>query len=194
MAMHESSRAALAGLLLISCGGSGGGPRAPEGSGPEPVTTRQLLPLEHDTVFSYETTSDEHQKGLMVLHVRQPRTGLVELDIAGRVQRLDVDETSVMHSSGGYLLKDPIQRGASFRGAFGEVRVTQLNAAVHVPAGKFEGCVVTVEENAQPFKRAESTYCPGVGLVSLVVEGASEGDVLRVESTLKSHGPRVTFR
>lgn len=183
-----------AGVFLSGCGGASAGTSPAATTPTRPPTARQLLPLEHDTVFSYETTNDAGDQGLTILQIRRPRASLVELDIAGRVQRLDVDETSVMHAAGGYLLKDPISLGAGFRGAFGEVRVTELERTVQVPAGTFENCVATIEESQAPFKRAESVYCPGIGLVFLVVEGSGEGgDLVRVESRLKSYGPRVTF-
>lgn len=181
-------------LTLPACGGAEGPAPAAPSAPTEPVTARHLLPLEHDTVFSYETLTDAGETGLMVLQIRRPRPDLAELDVAGRVQRLDVDETSVMHSAGGYLLKDPIRVGASFPGAFGAVTVVEMDKSVQLPAGSFERCVVTREEASQPFKRADSTYCPGVGLVSLVVEASGDADVLRVETRLKSHGPRVSFR
>lgn len=178
----------------MGCGGTVEGKTLAPSEVHASPSVRLLLPLEHDTVFSYETTSDAGDQGLLIQQVRRPREGLVELDVAGRVQRLDVDDDRVMHASGGYLLKEPIALGATFRGAFGEVRVTELDKAIQVPAGAFHGCVETVEESAVPFKRATSVYCPGVGLVFLVVEARSEGgDVLRIESRLKTYGPRVTL-
>ncbi len=129
----------------------------------------------------------------MVLQIRRPRPGLAELDVAGRVQRLDVSAHSVAHASGGYLLRDPIEVDAAFTGAFGTVRVAQTNVDFTSPAGSFTRCVVTVEESKFPPKRATSTYCPGVGLVSLVVEGDTGDGLGRVESLLKSYGPRVVL-
>lgn len=180
--------------LGVGCGGTVVGKTPARSEVHAPPSVRRLLPLEHDTVFSYEITSDAGDQGLLIQQVRRPREGLVELDVAGRVQRLDVEDDRVMHASGGYLLKEPIAPGETFRGAFGEVRVTELDKSIEVPAGAFRGCVETVEESAIPFKRATSVYCPGVGLVFLVVEARSEGgDVLRIESRLKTYGPRVTL-
>ena len=179
---------------LCACGGVDG----PAPTNPErlvaPVTARGLLPLEHDTVFSYETETDAGEVGLMILQIRRPRSDLAELDVAGRVQRLDIDATSVMHASGGYLLKDPIRAGATFQGSFGLVTILETGQQVHLPAGTFDDCVLTREQSERPFKRADSTYCLGVGLVSLVVEASGDADVLRVETRLKSHGPRVSLR
>lgn len=188
-------------LLAGEMGSAVGCAGAVEAKAPAPSeagasrSVARLLPLEHDTVLSYETTSDTGDQGILILQVRRPREGLVELDVAGRVQRLDVDESSVMHATGGYLLKEPIVAGATFRGAFGEVRVTTIEKSIRVPAGTFHSCVETIEESKVPFKRATSVYCPEVGLVSLVVEAnGADGDMLRVESRLKSYGPRVILK
>lgn len=183
-----------AGLFGVACASSSEAPPTTAPPPDAPLRAHHLLPLEHDTVFSYETSTDTGLEGLMVLQIRRPRPDLAELDVAGRVQRLDLAPTGILHASGGYVLKDPIEKDASFPGAFGEVRITEVGKQVKVPAGTFEGCVVTVEESSQPFKRARSTYCPGVGLVAFVVEGSGEADVSRVETRLKSHGPRVSFR
>jgi hypothetical protein len=151
------------------------------------------MPLTDDTVLSYETMSDTGETGIMVFNVRRPRPDMAELDVAGRIQRLDVQDTSVAVKAGGYLLRAPIAQGASFQGSFGVVTITELGKSATLPAGKFERCVVTVEETRTPFKRATSTYCPGVGLVELIVEGDVGGDIGRVESRLKTYGKRVVL-
>jgi hypothetical protein len=179
------------GLVLAACSGA-----APEAAAPKPKappTVAELMPLENDTVLSYETQSDAGDSGIMILNVRRPRPELAELDVAGRVQRLDVQSTSVSVKTGGYLLKAPIVVGNDFPGSFGRVRIVKVDAHVELPAGKFDECVVTVEESKSPQKRATSTYCPGVGLVSLVVEGDTGEDFGRVESRLKSYGKRVVL-
>ena len=58
-------------------------------------------------------------------------------------------------------------------------------AAVQVPAGSYASCLETVEEGGRPpGSRYETTYCPGVGMVLLVVKAG--GSVARAE--LKSYG------
>src|SRR6478609_5942148 len=97
------------GLALSACGGATPAAEAPKPKAPPTVT--ELMPLEHDTVLSYETLSDAGDTGIMVLNVRRPRPELAELDVAGRVQRLDVQPNSVSVKTGGYLLKAPIAVG-----------------------------------------------------------------------------------
>ena len=50
------------------------------------------------------------------------------------------------------------------------VRVTAVDRIAEVPAGKFIGCIDTVEEaraaTNEPVRRITTTYCPDVGIVS----------------------------
>src|SRR5688572_28231326 len=75
-------------LLAIGCGGSDSEAKAPA---PAPVSDAQrLFPLEHNTVFSYETETTESGKGILVIEVTRPRATMAELKVAGRVSRLYV--------------------------------------------------------------------------------------------------------
>ncbi len=181
------------GWLASACASSAPAHETPAPAPQAPPSLAELLPLTDDTVLSYETTSDTGETGLLVFNVRRPRPDLAELDVAGRVQRLDVQSTGVSLRTGGYLLRAPIAAGATFQGSFGVVTITELGRRVTLPAGTFERCVVTVEESQRPFKRAQSTYCPGVGLVELIIEGETGEDIGRVESRLKSYGKRVVL-
>ena len=166
---------------------------APEG--PEtPPTLSELLPLQDGTVSSFGTENDLGERGLFVLDITRPREGLVELTISGQVQRFSVRDNAVEHATGGFLLHTPLDVGATFRGSFGNVTITGVNETIEVPAGTFEHCLTTKEESARPPKVALSTFCPGVGLTVLTVEGAGDAEVLRLEARLKSHGPRVNVR
>ncbi len=194
----KTTRSAVVALSLVTLLGAASGCAggAEPAAAPRPVappTVAELMPLMDDTVLSYETKSDTGETGIMVFNVRRPRPDMAELDLAGRIQRLDVQDTSVAVKTGGYLLRAPIAVGASFQGSFGVVTITELGRSVTLPAGKFERCVVTVEETRSPFKRATSTFCPGVGLVELIVEGDTGEDIGRVESRLKSYGKRVVL-
>jgi hypothetical protein len=151
----------------------------------------RYLPLEHDTVSSFVTETESGDQGVLMLEIRRPREGLAELQIAGRVQRLYLTEAAVEHATGGFVLRLPLQTGARFRGAFGEVTVTQVGVSLKTPAGEFADCIETVEERATPRKRAVSRYCAGVGLASLFIEGNTEDGYASERYSLKSHGRRV---
>lgn len=186
----RSFASALAPLFfgLLSCGPASKKASPP----PTPSTASALehyLPLRHDTVSQFEMVTDGGEPGMFVLEISRPRDNLAELRIAGHVQRLDVTPTRILHATGGTLLETPLTVGHHFRGAFGEVTITDLHHTIQVPAGKFEHCLVTVEESATAPRRATSVYCPQVGLVALTVEAfGAEGGL--VESRLMQHAPR----
>src|SRR6187401_4421 len=69
----------------------------------------RYLPLPDGFVYEYDVDTDSGEKGRMMMQVSRPREGLVELAVAGKVQRLEVSSDAVRHSTGGYLLKAPLE-------------------------------------------------------------------------------------
>ena len=187
----------LAGTLALTaamaCGGATGSAPTKPGIPRDPLAPERYLPLVHDTVFAYETSSEATgERGVLMMAVNRPRPDLAEVKIGGRVQRLDLVSDGIRHASGGYLLKSPLAAGSQFRGQFGDVKVTTLERSVEVPAGKFTGCLETVEETRAPVaKRVTTVFCPEVGIVILVAEGTSDGDYTVERAELRSHGPRI---
>jgi hypothetical protein len=185
-----------AALLLCSataCGGTAGSAPPKTAIPLDPLAPERYLPLVDDTVFAYETSSEATgERGVLMMAVKRPRPDRAEVSIGGKNQRLDLGKDGIRHTSGGYLLKPPLAVGAQFRGQFGEVRITTLDRQVEVPAGKFKGCLETVEETRAPTaKRATTVFCPEVGIVMLVAEGTSEGEYTVERAVLRSHGPRI---
>jgi hypothetical protein len=153
----------------------------------------RYLPLTHDTVFAYDTLSEATgETGLLVINITRPRPDMAELRVGGRAQRLEIVSDGIRHATGGYLLKSPLSVGARYKGQFGDVRIAALDRTVDVAAGKFSGCVETIEEVSAPApKKVSTTYCPNVGMVMLVAEGMVEGAYATERATLRSFGPRV---
>lgn len=151
-----------------------------------------MLPLEDQMVSNFHMTTDLGDDGILVLEIYRPRPEIAELKIAGRTQRLVVDERRISHAAGGILLETPLEKGHKFTGSFGDVTITTTNELVTVPAGTYSGCLTTVEESTSPPKRSTSTYCPGIGLVRMEVESFGEGAGL-VRTELTYHGPRIEF-
>jgi hypothetical protein len=148
------------------------------------------LPLENDTVLSFETeTEGTAERGLLIMQVRRPRPNVVELDIGGKIRRLDLTSDGVKIVEGGWLLKKPLEVGATFTGQNGPVRVKSIHTAIDVPAGHFTDCVET--EEVSPAARTLTTFCPLVGIALLDVESMSVSNPERVTARLKAHGPRV---
>jgi len=177
-------------LLAIGCGGSDSEAKAPA---PAPVSDAQrLFPLEHNTVFSYETETPESGKGILVIEVTRPRATMAELKVAGRVSRLYVTAEGIQYPAGGFLLKSPVGDSGEWQGDFGTVEVTRIGQAVEVPAGKFSNCVETIEETDTPAfsKKTTSVYCPGIGMVSRHMQGEAGGVQVDEKLRLKSFGPR----
>lgn len=184
--------AALCALSLASCGGAS--KPAPEAAAPALAGgVERWLPLKDRTVFAYDTVSEPSgEKGMLVLEIRRPGSSLAELVVAGHVQRVEVAATGIRHASGGYLLKEPLDVGAKFRGDFGEVEVTSLTREAKVPAGNFTGCLETVESVAQAAysKRTTTVFCPGVGITLRRTEAESDEGSGAESMKLKSHGPK----
>jgi hypothetical protein len=91
--------------------------------------------------------------------------------------------------TGGYLLRQPLFAGSEFQGAFGTVRVNSTTERIQTPAGAFDNCVETVEQN--PSKRARTVFCPEVGMVLLEVEGLTAETAGLERAVLRTFGPRV---
>jgi hypothetical protein len=167
---------------------------APAGSAAAPARgIARYLPLEDNTVLSYETSLEpDGERGVLVLEIRRPTPSMAELIVAGRGRRLTVSEHAVAHPAGGFLLREPLSAGQEWRGDFGHVRVTRTGQSVTVGAGTFKDCVETVEELAtrEGEKRTTTLFCPGVGITVRETE-AEQGAVRQTERmTLKSYGPK----
>jgi hypothetical protein len=187
--MGIKSTVAIVALSALGCGGSPSQapaePKAPVGE------IERFMPLANDTVYSYETFSEgTGERGVLVLRVRRPRPELAELDVAGRVQRLTVSAQGLQLVSGGYLLLAPLKEGAEWLGDFGKVRVTAVNRSSEVPAGRFSGCLETVEEIAAPEvkKRTRTLFCPDVGITERETEAEAAGQYALERIVLKSFG------
>lgn len=194
---RRGSRAAgqaLCGMLLMACASAP--PAESKVSVPPPVAVskaERFLPLLDKTVFAYETEAESTgERGLLVLEVRRPRPNRAELVVAGRIRRLEIDETGIRHVTGGWLLKDPLTSGASWPGDFGSIRVTALDRAVSTPAGEFQGCLETLESSnsAEFSKQTTTVYCPHVGIVMRRTEVESDQGHGVETIRLRSHGPR----
>ena len=182
-------------LLLTALAGCGSEPQAksPDGSIGGPVTdVQRLMPLEHNTVFAYATTSEDGTTGIYVIEVGRPRSTMAELKVAGNVVRRYISADGVQAPGGGYILRVPLTADAEWKGEFGDVKVKSLSRSIKVPAGDFGNCVETFEEADTPAftKTATSIFCPGIGMVYYLLEGEQNGVQVSEKLELKSFGPR----
>lgn len=183
-------------LLSATCIGCAAAP-APPPSAPAQAAVGELsryLPLENDTVFSYATYIEEtNERGLAVFEIKRPRPELAELSIAGQVRkRYYFEREGVRSSQGGYLLKSPLSLHAEWTGDDGKVKVTSVDLSVDAPAGKFSGCLQTVEDArlGSATRKTTTVFCPGVGITVLEIEAEGDGTSVSQRLILKSFGPR----
>jgi hypothetical protein len=178
-------------LSCLACGGSPGDKGATAaGAGPSATSSpaSTFFPLREGNLFHY-VTEEGGETGMLVARVHRTDDAHAELRMSNVTKRFVVSPEGVAYAGGAYLLKAPLDLGAAWPGEHGgTTRVDAVDAEVTVPAGRFAGCVRTVEEGGRPpGSRYASTYCPGVGIVLLEV--ASGGGQAR--AALKSHGPPV---
>jgi hypothetical protein len=181
--------------VLAALFGCGSEPQAksPDGSVGGPVTdVERLMPLEHNTVFSYATTAEDGTTGIYVIEVGRPRATMAELKVAGNVFRRYISPDGIQAPGGGYVLHTPLTPDAEWQGEFGIVSVKSLSRSIKVPAGDFANCVETVEEAETPSytKTATSVFCPGIGMVYYHVQGEQTGVKVSQKLELRSFGPR----
>jgi hypothetical protein len=181
----------------VGCGGSHAAPVAASTSTDEGASDEELerfLPLKAGTVYSYDTSSESGgAPGLLIVQIERPRQGRVDLRMGSKTERLELEPGGIAYVGGGYLLKAPLGAGRTWRGRSGAVRVAAMDESVAVPAGRFEGCLRTVEEthDGSISRAVTSVYCPHVGLISVEVEASTNEGHARETAVLKSFGPRV---
>ena len=192
----------MGGVALLSMGtalGACSSPPAAQAPAPAADTDakpelERYLPLEDGTVFSYDTQSEQRNAhGLLIVQVSRPRTGRVDIRMGSRTERLQFVPDGIAYVEGGYLLKVPLAKGSTWRSRTGMVRIESTDETASVPAGKFEGCLRTVEEvkDAGLARTVSSLYCPHVGLVMVDVNGMTPEGHDRETAVLRSFGPRV---
>jgi hypothetical protein len=191
--------AALACLALAACGGTAEGPASPStspdqaapGAGPGAEVER-FFPLVDGHQWQYVTSSDEGDRGMLLVRARRTDGRHGELRIGANARRIELTAEGIaLEGLGTFILKTPLARGASWRGEHGGVaRIAEVGATIEVPLGRFTGCVVTVEERTgDRAVRYTTTFCPGVGITALVVEAGAASE----RAELRSYGPPVNI-
>jgi len=148
----------------------------------------RYFPLVDGYVYLYATTTERGDDGILIARVHRSGDRDGELRFPSGVKRFRYTTEGVMLAdTGAFVLKEPIERGATWRGEHGgQTQVIAVEVTIDVPAGQYTGCVQTLEERLgdRPV-RFISTFCPDVGVVSL--EAASGSGYERAD--LKSYAP-----
>jgi hypothetical protein len=183
--------------LVVACGpASKPAPATPVLSDKTQSEALRYMPLEPDTVFTYDTQSEgRSEHGLLIVQVSRPREGRADLRMGSKTERLQIEADGIAQVEGGYLLKVPFVVGSTWKSKSGTVRVVAVDQEVDVPAGHFTGCMRTVEESrvGGVTRSVTSVFCAHVGLVMLEATGGSEDRPGRETATLKAFGPRVNL-
>jgi hypothetical protein len=189
--MKADSASSAAVALLLACSAAPvSAPRVIPGSSepPAPSDVERYLPLRDGDVLSYLVwQGDAPQPEQVIYQVERRSPREASLRAGNQLRRLALDPSSVQLVTGGTLLAAPLELGAEWAGAAGRVRVTAIERSVDVPAGHFEGCLVTTEQNGPSPASIVTTYCPDVGIATIEVDGGEHHE--RFE--LRSFGPRV---
>jgi hypothetical protein len=143
------------------------------------------FPLEEGKIYHY-VTREGAESGMLVAKVHRTDATHGELRLSNATKRFAFAPDGVSYLGGAYILKAPAEVGSSWVGEHGgTTKIVATDASIEVPAGHYASCLRTVEEGGRPpGARYETTYCPGVGMVLLVVNAA--GSEARAE--LKSYG------
>lgn len=179
--------------LLAACGGEAakGGAATPKVRAMSGSTFESYFPLEDGNIFHY-VTHDGTDTGMLVAKVVRKDATHGELRLSNAAKRFVFTPDGVAYDGGPYILKGPIDVGTSWPGEHGgTTKIVAVDVVADVPEGHHASCVRTVEEGGRPEgSRYETTYCPGVGMVLLVVSAG--GASARAE--LKSHGPPMKIQ
>lgn len=198
--MTRFALAAALPLALAACGGAApaAAPKASTFTAPASGVTatsgtelERFFPLVDGRLYEYRTEGDSGERGLLVARVHRTDAAHGELQYPTGTKRFELASDGVRATSGAYVLKAPLEVGATWRGEHGgDVRVVSTSASVQTPAGSFSGCVQTVEERLGDSPvRYTTTFCPDVGIVEL--QAASGETVERAE--LRSYGAPTTI-
>ena len=183
-------------LLLFVLGAAsacgGGDPKtpgqAPPAAGSSGSELEPYFPLEEGKIYHY-VTKEGGEEGMLVAKVHRVDATHGELRLSNATKRFVYAPDAIAYDGGATILKAPLVTGTSWPGEHGgTTTIATTDAAVEVPAGRYASCIQTVEEGGRlPGSRYETTYCPGVGMVLLVVSAG--GSEARAE--LKSYGAPV---
>ncbi|HEX9294260.1 MAG TPA: hypothetical protein VF881_00440 [Polyangiaceae bacterium] len=193
----------LVAALSLGCGSSQSTSPAAQGDAklPESPVSR-YLPLIDGTIWAYDAEDDETgNRGMFVTKARRLPGPRFSLTSGQSAHIVEVRSDGLAHAdTKNYVLKAPLSAGAQWPGERGSVvRVSAVDRVVEVPAGKFVGCIDTIEElpapaGKDPLRRVTATYCPDVGIVLLHAEAWQNGRHAGERATLRSFGKPIQIQ
>lgn len=191
----------LTGVFFVGCGAPKAAPPPESASrkAPESAVSR-FFPLVDGTQWAYDAAEDDTgNKGIFVTRAHALDGARFSLVTGQRSRVVEVRAEGITRTeTGSYLLRAPLAAGAEWPGEGGAVvRVGAVDRIVDVPAGKFIGCLDTVEEQraagGEPVRRVTTTYCPDVGIVTLHAEAWENGRHIGERAVLRSFGKPISL-
>jgi len=166
-----------------SAGGPGAAAKSSSGSSAEPY-----FPLEEGRIYAY-ATQENGETGMLVAKVHRADATHGELRVSNTSKRFVFTPEGVAYDGGAFILKSPLDVGATWPGEHGgTTKVVSTDASPKVIAGSYSSCVRTLEEGGRPAGSTyATTYCPGVGMVLLEVHALGA----EAKAELKSYGAPV---
>lgn len=192
----------VSGIALTACGSRPkAAPRAPVPSAEAPVSqVSRFFPLVDGDQWAYEAADDESgTKGVFVTRAHAMGGARFSLQTGQRSRVVEVRPEGITRAeTGTYLLRVPLTAGAVWPGDGGaQIRIANADRIVDVPAGKFIGCIDTIEElraaSGEPLRRISTTYCPEVGIAELHAEAWENGRHAGERAVLRSFGKPVSI-
>lgn len=184
-------------LSVLSCAGGGAPVPAPTTPAEVPSSpVARYLPLNDGWQWAYDVEDESGNRGMFVTRARRLSAARFSLGGAGSAHVVEArGDGIVREESGVYVLKAPLIAGSEWPGSQGAaVKVTALDRVVDAPAGRFVGCVTTVEQAGSgdtPERRITTTYCPDVGVTELIAEAWQGARHQREHAVLRSFGKPV---
>ncbi|MEM6962607.1 MAG: hypothetical protein AAF355_03905 [Myxococcota bacterium] len=160
------------GALIAASAGCGGAPSTSAATRTT-ITVETLYPMAEGSAWSFDvdTGVSNAPPTLAITRVVSARGALFELSNNGSEPvRYELREQGLFRpGSGTWLLRKPIETGASWASTSGMVaEVASMGVRVTTPAGTFEDCVLIEERGEDSTRRIATTYCPGVGPVRVL--------------------------
>jgi hypothetical protein len=169
--------------LLLGCASS------PKPVPTDALTAARLYPLTAGSAWSYDVDAGDGSTVLAITRVTAVTGGVVSVQGGEGIERYELRPDGIYRPDrSGYLLKDPLQVGASWPSGEGvQAEIAAIDAAIETPAGKFGDCVEVVERGASSGAVISTTYCRDVGPVQVVSRLEMTTGAVQVSARLRGY-------
>lgn len=172
-------------VLLTACGGAQ--PTVAEPTLPKHHPWR-LFPMLADSAWAYDVDTGDGDNVLAVTRVVSVTGHQVEVATGNDVAtRYELREDGIVRvSSGAYLIRQPIQTGASWPSGGDKIAtISAINVAIQTPSGSYNDCVAIDEVGSESGLNIRTVYCPDVGPVEVQSHMQLRGQDVRVVARLR---------